>query len=86
VECGGTLPSHLAIPEPVNTAVLLALQEQLAGVHWIRTTWHFPCLCTRAVSWADQALPDRTWNSWCLELHLPGRYQNCTFWVVLEFV
>jgi len=43
--------------------------------------WHFPCLCAREVTWVDQALPDSTWNSWCLESHPPDECQNCTFWV-----
>ena len=51
------------------------------AVNWDDLAQHFPCPCTRAVSWVDQALPDCTWNSSCLESHLPG---NCTFWVALD--
>jgi len=73
-------PDHLAISEPADTVLLPLLSEQSVG-----TTWHFPCLWTRAVCWADQVLPGSTWNSWCLDraclLHVrtvhSGKYWNC---------
>jgi len=66
--CAGVPPPlYLAIPVPASWC---------AGEHWIGMTWHFPCLCTRAVSCADQALPDRTCNSWCLESHPPGNVRT----------
>jgi len=75
-----TISGHLAVSEPADVVFLPVLQEQRAG-----TTWHSPCLCTRAVSWANQALPDRTWNSCCLghtslikvRTTHSGNYWNC---------
>ena len=72
--------SHLAN----NYLVWLGISLVFERGQWIGTTWHFPCLCTRAVSWAHWAPPYRTWNHGCLESHLPGKCQNCTFWEVLE--
>ena len=44
-----------------TTRIVSCLLAELS----VGTTWHFPCLSTRAVSWADQALPD-------LKLLMPG--------------
>jgi len=72
---GGTAP--LVISEPADIVFFPALQAQRAGP----TTRHFPCLCTGAASWRDQALPGRTRNSGCPDQHgrtaQSGKYGNC---------
>ena len=60
-------------------AIILAFECR----HWIRTAWHFPCLCTTAASWASQVPPGHTWNSWCQESDPPGECQDCAVWVAL---